>query len=296
MRSFCLLLACVGLAQAETVKEEPVAPAIPGSDIHMFEINNSDSVPSLSNGINITNSPGYDSQPHFSENGDLVYYTRIREGQADVFEYVIKEAINRPYLRIPKRSEYSPTPIPGGPGLSVIQVDEQGDQYLVKINNRSKLPPERFSDLKQVGYHNWTHNRGTHLWTFILNDNNGGDLYHQGQDKKATKIKDNIGRSFIRGNDHKTLYFVDKNHKPWQIHAITHPKEPSQKVMDLPAGTEDFTHDRKGRFWAGQGNNLFVSLDQKNWTLIQSFPDKGTISRVTTNPKADKIAIVFAEQ
>lgn len=294
MKKSWLLLGLMGTAQAEEAKED--APAIPGSDIHLFEINIKNEVPTLSKGLNITNSPGYDSQPHFSEKGDLIYYTRIRDGQADIYEYELKSGDNRAHLNTPKRSEYSPTPIPAGKGLSVIQVDEVGDQYLVKINKKSKHPTARYSDLKQVGYHNWTHNRGTHLWTFILNDQNGGDLYHQGQDKKATKIKDNIGRSFIRGNDHKTLYFVDKNHKPWQIHAITHPTEKSQKIMDLPAGTEDFTHDRKGRFWAGQGNTLFASLDQKNWTLIQSFPDKGTISRVTTNPKADKIAIVFAEQ
>ena len=115
-------------------------------------------------------------------------------------------------------SEYSPTPIPGKKGLSVIQVDAKGDQYLVTLHN-SKA--ERHSDLKPVGYHNWTQsdgaNNGMHLWTFILNDNNGGDLYHQGKNKKAKKVEEHIGRSFITDKSNKTLYYVDKKQTPWQI-------------------------------------------------------------------------------
>ncbi len=292
-----LLMVLATVSHAEEAKETAEVPAIPGSEIMLFDINNKADVPELLNGKNITQSPGYDSQPHFSENGELIYYTRIRAGQADIYEYVIESAINRPYLKIPKRSEYSPTTIPGERGLSVIQVDEQGDQYLVKIDNRSKLPPQRHSDLKQVGYHNWTINKEMHLWTFILNDQNGGDLYHQGSDKKAQKITTNIGRSFVVDETQQKLYFIDKKHQPWQIHVISDPNTGSQKVMELLKGTEDFTRDHKGRFWTGQGRNLYVSANKKHWTLVKQFtnPSLGDITRITTNPKGNQIAIVLDE-
>lgn len=282
---------------AEEKAEVTVAPAIPGSEIYLFDINNKGDFPQLGKGKNITRSEGYDSQPHFDKKGKKVYYTKIRNGQADIYQYDIKTNTNQAYMSTPE-SEYSPTTIPGEKGLSVIQVDDQGDQYLVKLNKNNKnQKATRYSDLKQVGYHNWIKNNGMHLWTFILNDNNGGDLYHQGKNKKAAKIEENIGRSFITDKNNKTLYYVDKKNTPWQIKSRNKAKGSGKAVIDMVAGSEDFTMDSKGRFWMGEGNKLYVSTNKKHWTLIKQFthPTMGNISRLTTNPNGDQIAIVLDE-
>lgn len=299
MKKLLLLLTFAAASQAQN--EEGlgflVPENMPGSDIYLFDIIDKHKIPSLSEGKNITDSYGYDSQPKFSKDGQTIYYTTAKFRQTDIYAYDITKDQNNVYIHLSNSSEYSPTTIPGEKGLSVIQVDAAGDQYLVKLKRGTKA--QRFSDLKQVGYHNWTKNKGRkHLWTFILNNESGGDLYHQGKDKKASKIASNIGRSFITDKNHRTLYYVDKNTTPWQIKSRQKKKGKSQVIMDLPLGSEDFTLDSKGRFWAGQGQTLFVSLDAKHWTMVKQFTDqaKGAISRVTTNPKADKIAIVFAEK
>ncbi|WP_154223468.1 TolB family protein [Marinicella rhabdoformis] len=294
-----LMLAVATMSQAEEAKEGPViaaTPAIPGSEIYLFDINNKGEIPELLNGKNITHSAGYDSQPRFGKKGKMIYYTKFRNGQTDIYQYDIKKDLNQAYMVTPE-SEYSPTPIPGKKGLSVIQVDAQGDQYLVKLNNKKDQQAERHSDLKPVGYHNWVQNDGLHLWTFVLNTTGGGDLYHQGKNKKVTKIEENIGRSFITDKNHTALYYVDKKTKPWQIKTRKSKKGKATKVMDLIAGSEDFTLDSKGRFWTGQGQNLFVSTNKKHWTLIKQFtdPKQGDISRITTNPKGNQIAVVMQE-
>ena len=286
-----------GLVQAEDTEKVVVTPAIPGSEIYLFDIYNKGSFPALGSGKNITRSVGYDSQPQFGKKGKKVYYTKIRNGQADIYQYDIKTNTNQAYMSTPE-SEYSPTTIPGEKGLSVIQVDDQGDQYLVKLNkNNKKQEATRYSNLKQVGYHNWTQNDGKHLWTFILNDNNGGDLYHQGKNKKAKKVEEHIGRSFITDKNNKTLYYVDKKQTPWQIKSRNKAKGSGKAVMDMVIGSEDFTMDSKGRFWMGEGNKLYVSTNKKHWTLIKQFtnPALGNITRITTNPKANKIAVVLDE-
>ncbi len=270
----------------------PIEP--PGTEIYLFDINDEETIPSLQSPKNITNSRGYDPQPKFSKNGQTIYYTKIRDGQADIYQYQLESGATSVYMQT-LESEYSPTIIPEETGLSVIQVDEKGDQYLVKINVVDGSV-KRYSDLKQVGYHTWTKGKQLHLWTFILSDQ-GGDLYHQAKGQKATKVANNIGRSLLTDKGQQQLYYIDKNNQPWQIRSRKNKTGEGKHMIDLLLGSEDFTLDSKGRFWTSQGQSLFVSTDGRYWILVTQFiNDKmGSISRVTTNPKADKIAIVFAE-
>jgi hypothetical protein len=297
MKKILLLLFCFQ-AIAEETPEEQRPPAPPGSEILLFDlVANNKGDTSLSFAVNISKSKGYDSQPRFSTDGQYLYYTHFEQGQMDIYQYEIATAVNKPYLTTAE-SEYSPTPIPGMDGLSVVQVDNKGDQYLVLLNNQ--LPKEkqaqRYSDLKQVGYFNWT--AEGYLWSFILNDNNGGDLYRQDSSKEAVKATVNIGRSFITDPTAQNLYFVDKKTQPWSIQVINSELKLPKYVMPLPMGVEDFTLDSKGRFWAGRDNTLFISTDQKRWYIAHEFTDPNyhQITRITTNPRADQIAIVFAEK
>ncbi|MCB1582589.1 MAG: PD40 domain-containing protein [Xanthomonadales bacterium] len=283
-------------AHAEETVQTPSAP--PGSEILLFDIHESDDGElSLGKAHNISNSKGYDSQPRFSKDGQFIYYTHFENGQMDIHQYNLTHNVSTPYM-VTAESEYSPTPMPEKEGLSVVQVDVEGDQYLVLLNNQlvKEKQTGRYSDLKQVGYFNWT--QDGYLWSFVLNDNNGGDLYVQNSDKKATKVTENIGRSFITDARSEQLYFVDKKTTPWRIQKINHKSLTPKPVMVLPMGVEDFTLDSKGRFWAGRDNTLFVSLGQQRWYIAHEFSDPHyhQITRVTTNPQANKIAIVFAEK
>ncbi len=299
-KSLLLLLICCAIHAEETSQESkpevPTAP--PGSEVLLFDIKmGSMGQINLSSSVNVSDSLGYDSQPRFSNDGENIYYTHFEKGQMDVFQYNLTNQSNQAYLTTAE-SEYSPTPMPEQDGLSVVQVDAKGDQYLVLLN--TALPKakqaQRYSDLKQVGYFNWT--QGSNLWTFVLNDKQGGDLYLQGVDKETIKITENIGRSFITDSKAENLYFVDKKTQPWSIQVINSETKAPKYVMDLPSGVEDFTLDSKGRFWAGRDNTLFISDDQKRWYIAHDFTDPKyhQITRVTTNPKANKIAIVFAEK
>ncbi len=294
-----LMLFCCAVQAEETPAESPqTPPAPPGSEILLFDIIvDSSGTISLSTGLNVSNANGYDSQPRFSKDGQSIFYTHFNNGQMDVFQYELANKNTQAYLATAE-SEYSPTPMPEKDGLSVVQVDAKGDQYLVLLN---KALPEaeqvqRYSDLKQIGYFNWT--LGGHLWSFVLNEQQGGDLYLQAADKKAVKITENIGRSFITDVKAENLYFVDKKSQPWSIQVINSTTKTPKHVIDLPIGVEDFTLDSKNRLWAGRDNTLFVSDDQKRWYIAQEFnnPKFHQITRVTTNAEASKIAIVFAEK
>lgn len=289
------------VAAAEAPSTPPV-PTIPGSEILLYDIKTSpEGQIWLADGRNITQQPGYDSQPRFSSDGKTVYYTHAVSAesgfQMDIYQYDLNSGENKPYL-VTAASEYSPTPLLDGPGLSVVQVDAAGDQYVVLLNNQAEPEQQakRYSDLKQVGYFNWT--AGGNLWTFVLNEASGGDLYWQGPDLETTKLSENVGRAFITDAAGQRLYLVDKNTAPHRIHSRTAAEAVATDVMSLPMGVEDFTLDSQGRFWAGRDNTLFVSTDQLRWFIVHEFndPKLHQITRVTTNPAANRIAIVFAEK
>ena len=299
---FISLLLSQNIHSEEKAPETKPAPGIPGNEIWLFDISESAAGElKLSAGKNITNHPGYDSQPRFSKDGQVIYYTRAvkseKGSQMDIYEYHVTSGKTSPYMTTPE-SEYSPTVGYEEPGLTVVQVDSKGDQYVVSLNKDAPAADQmkRFSDLKQVGYFNWT--GGHKWWGFVLNDTGGGDLYHMGKSKQPKMLIKNVGRTFVTDATGKLVYFVDKNTTPWRIKSRQRKLHESIDVMALPPGVEDFTIDSKGRFWAGQDNKLLVSNDQKSWKEVKSFTAADLqhgISRLTTHPNADKIAIVFAE-
>lgn len=280
-------------------EEQQIAPppAPPGSEVVLFELHtdSTTTLPRITGGTNISQSPGYDSQPRFSTDGQQLYFTHFSDGQMDVYLHDLGTGLTAAYLET-SESEYSPTPVPGQSAISVVQVDAQGDQFLV-ILDATQTPPrvERYADIKQVGYFNWT--RDGHLWLFKL-AGQGGDLYVLDQAQRARLVTRHVGRSFITNAVRDTLYFVDKNTTPWRIKAIHEQHLEVTDVMALPLGVEDFTLDSKGRFWAGKGDALYVSDDQRRWYLAHEFdlPGLSGISRLTTSPDASRLAVVFAEQ
>lgn len=288
-------------SEEQVTVPKTVAP-VPGNEIWLFDINEDAAGElTLSVGKNITNYPGYDSQPRFSVDGQVVYFTReIRSdqgSQTDIYEYHLTSGKISPYMSTAE-SEYSPTIGFEEPGLSVVQVDSNGDQYVVLLDKDAAEAEQvkRFSDLKQVGYFNWS--GGHKWWGFVLNDAGGGDLYHMGRSKQPTKLVENVGRTFVTDVTNQLVYYVDKNTTPWRIKSRQRKLHESKDVMALPPGVEDFTVDSKGRFWAGSNNTLMISTDLKTWQKVKTFttPELQGITRLSTDLNASKIAIVFAEK
>ncbi len=298
---FILQVKAADKANTQTMESSPV-PTIPGNEILLFDIaHDLTGNIQLSKGKNISNHVGYDSQPRFSNDGSVLYYTRAVEtkgiSQTDIYQYNVVTEETKPYM-VTAESEYSPTPMIGQNGLSVVQVDASGDQYIVLLNTDGTAEKQmrRYSDLKQVGYFNWTVDNQN--WSFVLNDSNGGDLYHMGKDKIPALLENNVGRTFVNDLTNQLIYYVDKSTTPWRIKSRKKKLSEVTDIMALPMAVEDFTVDSKGRFWAGRDNTLFLSNDQKRWFIVAEFnnPKLNNITRLTTDPAANKIAIVFAEK
>ena len=112
--SLFLVLSLVLVAPAE----EP-----PNSDIVLLDISGVDGTIELTNPRVFAKSPGYDNQPFFGEDSERVYFTRIEDGNADL--WVWSPESGEENLTASDWSEYSPTVVPNSQGLlSTVVVEE----------------------------------------------------------------------------------------------------------------------------------------------------------------------------
>ena len=246
--------------------------------------------------VKINKGDGYNNQPHFSENGKVIYYTREMPvdnaaAQTDIAAFTIETSTTTMVNNTPE-SEYSPTPIPGRNALSVIQQDLNQKQYLYAIDVSSGEMSLLLPDVEPVGYHAWFDDQDVAM--FILGDSftlHTARLNTPG----STVVADNIGRSIRKNPGSNDILFVDKNLEPWQI-AIYKPETMKIRlVLPLFPDNEDFTVDANGDFWTGNGSSLYKrSPGDSRWKLMADYSNSGIgkISRLAINLQSMHITLV----
>lgn len=246
--------------------------------------------------IKVNPSAGYNNQPHFSQDGSILFYTRemphSEEGvQTDIAAYDVMRQQTR-MVNSTDESEYSPTPIPGRNALSVIEVESDGAQKLWSIDVSNGDMASLLPNVEPVGYHAWIDDNSVAMFilgeTFTLQTAIIGD-------GGATLVADNIGRSIRKHPKSGEILYVDKNVEPWQIAAINTQTGAKRGVMPLFPNDEDFTIDSNGVYWTGNGSKLYRrSADDSRWQLVADFGNFGinNISRLATNPMNTHIAVV----
>lgn len=282
----------LGLALlAMALSSSTLAQGLPATDLWLAKIENGVPVKP----VKISQRNGYNNQPHFSDNGSVVYYTREMPGgdnaQTDIAAYDTNTS-RTTMVNNTLESEYSPTPIPGRHAVSVIQADLNQKQYLYAIDIVSGNMQLLLPDVEPVGYHVWVNDRQVAM--FILGDS--FTLQIASLDTPgASQIADNIGRSLRLHPATGEILFVDKNSEPWKIAAYKPETAGTRIVMPLFPGNEDFTIDAQGTYWTGNGSKLYQRKPtDKRWQLVADYSNAGVgkISRLAINLKAGQIALV----
>lgn len=270
------------------------AQALPKTDLWLAKV--IDGIPV--NPVKISPAGGYNNQPHFSGDGSLIFYTREQAGKDGISQTDI--AAFRPQtkstnmLNKSPESEYSPTPIPGRQAVSVIRADLDQKQLLWAIDVNNGNMDLLLPAVEPVGYHTWI--SATEVAMFILGES--FTLQIATLEQNGTRqVADNIGRSLRTHPQSNEVLFVDKNQEPWQIAAYNPETEDTRSVMPLFPGSEDFTIDKEGNYWTGNGSKLYRHLpgDQR-WNLMVDFETHGItqISRLAIHLDSGQIAFVNA--
>ena len=268
------------------------AQGLPATDLWLAKIVNG--VPGEP--VRISQGNGYNNQPHFSEGGTIIYYTREMpvdgaDAQTDIAAFDIAASSTTMVNDTPE-SEYSPTPVPGRNTLSVIQADLNQKQYLYAIDILSGNMELLLPDVEPVGYHAWFKDQEVAM--FILGESftlQTARLNIEG----TTVVADNIGRSIRKSPDSNDILFVDKNREPWRIASYNPDTMKTRDVMSLFPASEDFTVDANGDFWTGNGSSLYKrSPGETRWELMADYSMLGInhISRLAINLNSMQIALV----
>jgi hypothetical protein len=272
--------------------------AQPATDIYIFDLSIKNKKVSLSNPVNITNRPGYDNQPFFSPDNQILYYVSAdSSGRTDIFEFNYETKKTRQVTHTSER-EYSPTITPDKKFISCIIQRDNGAQdlgkYLIDGNGAAQV---LIAD-QIVGYHAWADNEN--VITFNLPP--PFSLYRYDlKIQKNSVLTDSIGRSLHKIPGENSVSFVQMlRDNIWMIRKIEGKTFTiSDITVSMPSKEHDMAWTSDGKIlMSNESNIFFFNTKGKGEWLPVSIADtipQGAITRLAINNKGDKLALVISE-
>jgi dipeptidyl aminopeptidase/acylaminoacyl peptidase len=284
------ILIVAALAFGQTSSPTPT-PTPPPSDIFIIDLKN-DRKLKVGQPIKITSEAGYNNQPAFLPDGQSILYTSIKDKQADIYRYDIRNGSTTQVTNTPE-SEYSPTLMPDGKSISVVRVEADGTQRLWKFPLAGGEPSLILESIKPVGYQLWIDDQTLAL--FILGKPNTLQLVDL-RTGKAEVIADNPGRVLRRIPHEDKFSFVHKvSDQEWLVKSYDLRVRAVTTIIKTFQGVEDYAWTPEGLLLMARDSKLFVR--QKTdwaWVEIGNFSNAGlrNITRIAVSPKGDRIALV----
>ncbi len=268
----------------------------PGTDIHLADLSIRAGRLLVAAPRNVTGRPGYDNQPSFSPDGRSLYYTSIHEdGQADIYRHDLASGTTARITRTPE-SEYSPTPLPAGDGLSVVRVEADSTQRLWRFSLEGTDPRVVLADVRPVGYHAW--GDPSTLALFVLGDPPTLRLA-DARTGQASILAEDIGRSLHRVPGRNAVSFLQRQgDDAWVMVLDLATREATSVVRALGPG-EDYAWMPDGSVLMGRGSRLFRfdPARDEDWREIVDLGRFGIdgITRLAVSPDGSRLAFVAAE-
>lgn len=270
-----------------------ISYAQPSTEVYLLDISNSNEGMTFSNFKNISNDPGYDSQPFFATN-NLILFAGNNGGQTDIAQFDIQQNKKAWYHEGSSSSQYSPQRIPDSEVILAVHLDTNGRQRLFRHSTKDKTISEAHPTI-QVAY-------------FAMYDSEvmiGTVLGIEGLDLVVANLKTQSvdtmfyggGRSFHKVPKSKmmsyTLVNEEGNHEIFQLD----PKSfESFFVTQLPIGVQDHAWLSETTLILGSGDKLFVNdlFGDGKWQEVAdlSVYKIKNITRLAVSPDGTKLVLV----
>lgn len=266
---------------------------IPSTDIYLIDLTTKNSKVKFTNPIKVTENPGYDNQPYFTQDGKYLYYTAITDDeQADIFRLDLATMKAQQVTRT-KESEYSPTPIIGSSAITTVRVDKDSTQRLYELYPFSRKPPVMlFNDIDDIGYHCWLNEN--HVAMFRLEETFNLHIANK-ESKRINKVDTNIGRCLQRVPNSNDLSYVSKTDTShWVIKTYNLRSKASTELAPVYNQNEDFAWINKRQLlMADKGILYCLDIEKKKWKKVKDFSSElGNFYRIQFNADRTKMAVV----
>ncbi|WKD84777.1 Protein TolB [Polaribacter huanghezhanensis] len=281
MKKFLFFLFATSIAVAQT-----------NTEVYLFELNNSKGNWTVGNGKNISNNPGYDSQPYFYSK-NAVIFSSTRNKQTDIAEYNLKTGSIKFINSTPNGGEYSPQRIPKSKDISAVRLDTDGLQRFYKYNYKTGKSTEIIADLK-VAYPMW-YDKNTAINVVIVGDDL--DLIvSELKLKRNTTIQKKVGRSLHKVPNTTFISYINKEKEQWEVTMFNPKSGERRKIIETVGQKEDVCWLPDGTLLIAVGNTImkFNPVIDKNWSVFHTFPKTKfkNISRILVNSKGTQLALV----
>lgn len=245
----------------------------------------------VGNGINVSKHAGYDNQPYFHPEKQLLYYTSARSGgQTDILAFDYKTGQTVEVTRTPE-SEYSPTVTPDKNFISCIIMRD-------KVQDLGKYPmaggkPEILVNNLTVGYHAWLGQDD--LILFVLGEPLTLHRYNT-TSKKDAVIASVVGRSIHKVPGENAVSFIDRSTGTHGTIKKVLADGSITEITKTVLGQDDIAWLPDGRIISSDGRSLLVFNPKKerNWQPVRG-PVLNGISRLAVSSDGKKIAVVVSE-
>lgn len=262
------------------------------SEVHLFDIKNTDGKLSLVNHRNVSNNVGYDNQPSFY-NDNLLGFVSTRNNQTDIATFNIRDNKVSFINSTPNGGEYSPVKIPNSKDVSAVRLDNNGKQRLYRYNLVTGKSTELIKDLV-VAYYTW-YDKNTVVSAVIEDD--GLNLFVTDiKTKKSRKYATNVGRSFHKIPNSKLVSFISKEGDKWFIKSIDPLTGDIKNITQTIPNVEDMCWLINGSILIPTENRIYTFNPEKDsrFSILNDFEDDNLqkITRITTNEIGTMLALV----
>jgi len=247
----------------------------------------------------ITNRNGYDNQPNFINNEQLVFTSKAKNGSSDIIMYNFTTKKFTNMSRTPDFSEYSPALTECGRYISAVRVEADGNQRLWLYPINMGEPELLYDDIMPIGYYGWM---GDIAALYVLGEPNKLIFPYGKTDLQP--IAYGVGRSIQARPKTKTIAYIDQSKATttpagttYALKAYDIKKRQLITLGNTLEGAEDFIWLDKNRVVMAKGKDLYMNHVGKDrgWEKFASvsLPGYGNISRLALSPKKDKLVLVM---
>ena len=262
------------------------------TEVHLFDIIVEGDQLELANQRNISNNDGYDNQPSFY-NDNQVLFASTRNQQTDIAAYNIRDAKVNWINDTGFGSEYSPTKIPNQKAISAIRLDTTGLQRLYHYDFETGKSKELIKDLV-IGYHAWY--TKDILVSSVLADGGLNLVVSNLKDGTNYTQQKKIGRSLHKIPNSDLISYISKEKEVWEIKSIHPVTGITATIIKTIPKAEDMCWLSNGTILMPKGNTIYAfnPKTDTNWRVFKSFKDPNlyNITRISINPTSSLLALV----
>lgn len=293
--ALCFVFGGAACLNAQETNSPPLD--LPECDIFLFEFAESESNIEVGEGQNITNRPGYDNQPWFSNDGaTLLYSANAQPDRTDIFEYSLSDQSIR-QVTDTKTQEYSPQSSPDkqtisfvtdGPGANQsIWFQQSGAKHVHWLLSKQ---PER----EPVGYYVWNHQTDDILfWSRygfslrLVNRKRSNSHYITGN---APPVSPHI----IPGTNRFSFVHRQGNGQTW-IKELDPSNLAVRPIVEIQGSNLNYAWSPSGKLLQIKDNQLqWWSATSGQWQVYLDLEKEGVVeaTRISISPDGTHLAIV----